>query len=390
MAQSPPRWILPAIVVGQLLATSVWFAVNAVIIDLQRYWGLSGGEGLLTTAVQLGFISGTLLFAVLGLADRFHPSRLFLGCALLAAVCNALVIALIDMLGVVLGLRFLVGFFLAGVYPVGMKIAAAWYHGGLGRALGFLVGALVLGTASPHLVQALGADWPWQGVLLATSVAAVLGGLLVARVPEGPHLARGGAVRFSGVLRAFRVPDFRAAALGYFGHMWELYAFWAFVPVWLMAWGVQGADLSLASFAIIALGAVGCAGGGYLAARVGSGRVALGQLAVSGSCCLLSPLLFFAPLPLLLGFLMLWGLTVAGDSPQFSTLSARHAPPAVVGSALTLLNSIGFGITVVSLSLLEALQHLLPPAWLLLPLALGPCIGLVFGRHLLRREVPVA
>lgn len=386
MERERPQWILPAIVIGQLLATSLWFAVNAVIVDLQSRWGISGGEGLVTTAVQLGFISGTLLFAVLGLADRFHPSRLFLLCASLAAVSNALVMVVADALGAVLALRFLVGLFLAGVYPVGMRIAAAWYRGGLGRALGFLVGALVLGTASPHLVQAIGADWPWQDVLAATSAAAFAGGLLVVCVPEGPYLVRGGTVRFGGVLQAFRVPEFRAAAFGYFGHMWEIYAFWAFVPVWLMAWGMQGPEHAAASFAVIALGALGCAGGGYLAARIGSGRVALGQLAVSGLCCLASPLLFLAPLPVLLAFLLLWGLTAAGDSPQFSTLSARRAPPAVVGSALTLLNSIGFGITVVSLSLLEALQHVLPPAWLLLPLALGPGIGLGFGRALFSRS----
>lgn len=379
-----PRWILPAIVVGQLLATSVWFAVNAVIVTLQPAWGVAGGEGVVTTAVQLGFISGTLGFAVLGLADRFHPSRLFLTCALVAAGANALVIAVADSFAAVLVLRFLVGFFLAGVYPVGMKIAAGWYRGGLGRALGFLVGALVLGTASPHLVQAIGAEWPWQTVLLTTSAAASAGGLLVALVPEGPHLTRGGAVRFRGVLAAFRRPGFRAAALGYFGHMWELYAFWAFVPVWLLAWGMQGPALSAASFAVIAVGALGCVGGGYVAARHGSGRVALLQLLISGLCCLASPLLYHAPQPLLLGFLLVWGLTVVGDSPQFSTLNARNAPQELVGSALTLVNSIGFGITVFSLSLLEWLQHVVAPQWLLLPLALGPLLGLFFGRPLLR------
>ena len=187
-----PRWILPAIVLGQLLATSVWFAVNAVIGALQPIWGIDGGEGIVTTAVQLGFISGTLSFAVLGLADRFHPSRLFLASAAVAAAANLAVIPLADAFAAVLVLRFLAGFFLAGVYPVGMRIAAGWYRGGLGRALGLLVGALVLGTASPHLLKAIGADWQWQWVMIGTSAAALGGGLLVALVPEGPQIVRGG------------------------------------------------------------------------------------------------------------------------------------------------------------------------------------------------------
>lgn len=383
-----PRWILPAIVLGQLLATSVWFAVNAVIGALQPLWGIEGGEGIVTTAVQLGFISGTLAFAVLGLADRFHPSRLFLASAAIAAAANLAVIPAAGAFEVVLALRFLSGFFLAGVYPVGMRIAAGWYRGGLGRALGLLVGALVLGTASPHLLQALGAEWQWQAVMIGTSAAALGGGLLVALVPEGPHLARGGPVRFGGVFTAFLRPSFRASALGYFGHMWELYAFWAFVPVWLAAYGVANAAVSATTFAVIGIGALGCAGGGYLAGRFGSGRVALAQLAVSGACCLLSPLLFHAPAAVLLPFLLLWGLTVAGDSPQFSTLNARNAPEGLVGSALTLVNSIGFAITIGSLTLLEYLQHELAPQWLLLPLLLGPAVGIVFGRRLARGDGP--
>lgn len=389
-ADRPVRrsWILPAIVVGQLLATSIWFAVNAVIGALQPLWGIEGGEGIVTTAVQLGFISGTLAFAVLGLADRFHPSRLFLLSASIAAAANVGVIPVAEHFGAVLVLRFLSGFFLAGVYPVGMKIAAGWYRAGLGRALGFLVGALVLGTASPHLLKAAGADWDWQAVMIGTSLAALIGGLVVALVPEGPHLARGGTVRFRGVLSAFRRPAFRASALGYFGHMWELYAFWAFLPVWMIAYGFEGPWMSATTFAVIAIGALGCAGGGFFARRFGSGRVALVQLFVSGACCLLSPLLFHAPPMLLLPFVLIWGVTVAGDSPQFSALNARNAPEGVVGSALTLVNSAGFAVTILSLGLLEYLQHQLAPAWLLLPLVLGPVIGLAIGRPLWRDAGP--
>ena len=379
--EAPPA-ALAAIVLGQVLATSVWFAPNAVIGALQSRWSVAGGAGLVTTAVQLGFIAGTLTYAVLGLADRFHPSRVFVLSAGLAAVANLAVVAFPGDLGGVLAARFVVGFFLAGVYPVGMKIAAGWYVGGLGRALGFLVGALVLGTASPHLVSGLGADWDWRWVLAVSSLAAIAGGLLVAAVPEGPHLKRGAPVRFGGVLGAFRRPGFRAAALGYFGHMWELYAFWAFVPVWLAAYGLADSARSLVSFAVIAAGAVGCVGGGLLVRRLGGGRVALGQLGVSGACCLVSPLAFHAPLVLVLPFLLLWGITVAGDSPQFSALNARNAPREVVGSALTLTNAIGFAVTIASLSLLDALHGSVAPAFLLLPLALGPGLGLWYGRRL--------
>jgi len=431
-----PRWILPAIVAGQLLATSIWFAANAVIGSLQDLWGIAGGEGTVTTAVQLGFIAGTLAYAVGGFADRFHPGNVFLVSASIGAAANAAVLIAPAEFSFVLAARFVAGFCLAGVYPVGMKIAASWYAGGLGRALGFLVGALVLGTASAHLLKGLGGAWDWRLVVAGTSVAALAGGLgralgflvgalvlgtasahllkglggawdwrlvvagtsvaalaggvLVRLVPEGPHLARGGPVRFRGVLGAFRDRGFRASACGYFGHMWELYAFWAFVPVWAAAHGFAGSALSLTAFAVIAAGAIGCAGGGYLVARLGGGRVALGQLSVSGACCVLSPLLLHAPTPIFVAFAVLWGVTVVGDSPQFSALSASFAPRALVGSALTLVNCIGFSISIASLSLLEVLQFVVPPEWLLVPLALGPAVGLWAGRPLLRHRPAAA
>lgn len=382
-------WILPAIVVGQLLATSTWFAANAVIDALQVLWAMEGGEGLVTTAVQLGFIVGTLVFAVVGVADRFHPGNVFLASTATGAAANAAVLIAPGDFTLVLAARFVVGFSLAGVYPVGMKIATGWYGGGLGWALGFLVGALVLGTASPHLLRAVGAYWDWRLVITGASLAALAGGLLVRLVPEGPDLTRGAPVRFSGVLDAFRQRCFRASALGYFGHMWELYAFWAFVPVWIGAHGMAGSALSGTAFAVIAAGFVGCAGGGLLVRRFGGGRVALGQLGLSTACCLVSPLMLYAPTPVFVAFLLVWGVSVVGDSPQFSALTAYFAPRAVVGSALTLVNSIGFAITIASLSLLESLQHAVPPAWLLFPLALGPLAGLLAGRPLLARD-PVA
>lgn len=383
---APPRWVLPAIVLGQVLATSTWFAPNAVIAELQTLWGIEGGVGLVTTAVQLGFILGTLGYAVLGLADRFHAGNVFLISALVGAGANALAVAAPGSLSLVLATRFVTGFCLAGVYPVGMRIAAGWYGGGLGRALGFLLGALVLGTASPHLLNAVGQQWDWRWVIAGSSLAAACGGLVVWRVPEGPHLTRGGPVRFSGVLGAFRRPAFRAAVLGYFGHMWELYALWAFMPLWLLARGFDATTAALLSFVLIGTGALGCALGGLLAGRIGSGAVALGNLGISGLCCLISPLAFLAPDAVFLAFIVIWGFAAAGDSPQFSALNAASAPPAVVGSALTLTNSLGFAVSIVSLFLLEWLQFLLPAQWLLLPLIAGPVLGLWYGRGLANRS----
>ena len=387
MPTARPAWILPAIVAAQLLATSLWFAPNAVLGELQAEWTISGGAGLVTAAVQLGFILGTLTFALLGIADRFRPGTVFLLAAGAGAAINVSILWFHTLFMPVLIARFLVGFCLAGVYPVGMRMAAGWYAGGLGRALGFLLAALVLGTALPHLLRALGTDWSWQSVLAGTSVLAVIAGILARTVPEGPHLARQGRLRFGGVFSALRVARFRAAAVGYLGHMWELYAFWAFIPLWLMAYGSLDDDgLALASFAVIAAGAFGCIGGGFLARRHGSGRVALAQLGTSGGCCLLSPLAFLAPPLVVAAFLGIWGLAVIGDSPQFSTLTAANAPSDRVGSALTLVNSAGFAMSMASLTLLEVLQHTVPAAWLFLALLPGPVAGLIAARALWLRD----
>jgi MFS family permease len=356
-----------------------------VLEDLQAQWGLPPEAlGYTTSAVQLGFIAGTLAFAFFAVADRVSPRLVFLLCALAGAAANAAVLALPPGLAGLLALRFATGFFLAGIYPVGMKIASGWYHKDLGNALGFLVGALVAGTAFPHLLRGLGQALPWQGVLLAASAVAGAGGLLMyALVPDGPHLAKGARFDPRALAAIFRVKAFRASAFGYFGHMWELYAFWAFVPWVLAARGVD--DVSLWSFAVIAAGALGCAAGGLASLRRGSAPVAFAQLAASGACCVLSPLFFFAPAPVFLAFLLFWGVVVVGDSPQFSALNAQSAPRSRVGSALTIANCIGFGITIFSIELLNTASRLLAPQWLYLLLAPGPVLGLLALRPLLRR-----
>lgn len=382
-----PRHILPVIVAAQFAGTSLWFAGNAVMPDLQRRAGLPvEALGDMTTAVQLGFIAGTLVFAFLALADRYSPRRIFLFSALLGAACNAAAYLAGPQLGPLLLLRFATGFFLAGIYPVGMKIASGWFDRDLGRALGFLVGALVLGTATPHLI---GHNLPWEGVMLCVSAIAACGGLLMyALVPDGPHLRAGARFDPAAVADIFRSPDFRGSSFGYFGHMWELYALWTFVPVYLGAYfgaGAGGARISLWSFLIIGAGAIGCIAGGLVSLRRGSARVAFWQLGASGICCLSSPLAFWLPEPAMLAFLVFWGIVVVGDSPQFSALNARYAPSHLVGSALTIVNCIGFAITIVSIQLLKGMLAMLGAQYLFLLLIPGPVLGLFALRRLVRR-----
>ena len=376
------KTVLPLIVLAQFCCTSVWFAGNAVLTDLIATFGLPAAAlGGLTSAVQFGFICGTLVFAVLAVADRFSPARVFCLSALAAASFNLCGTLDANTFPTLLGGRFLTGFFLAGIYPVGMKIAADHFSAGLGRSLGFLVGALVLGTAFPHLVKSMGGALPWRFILYFTSGIAALGGLcMLWFVPDGPYRRAGARPEFTAFLRVFRNRPFRAAAFGYFGHMWELYAFWAFVPVWIGAYFSGRAapvGLSLLSFGVIAAGGAACVLGGYLSGRFGVRRVAALALAASGLCCLLSPLFFVADPLLFLPFLLVWGMTVVADSPLFSTLVAGSAEPEVKGTALTIVNCIGFAITIVSLQLLSGVGEWLAPRWLFVFLLPGPVFGLL-------------
>ncbi|PTX15284.1 putative MFS family arabinose efflux permease [Pontibacter mucosus] len=388
IAAPAPARILPVIVLSQFAGTSLWFAGNAVLPELQASLGLKGEAlGLLTSSVQLGFILGTLCFAFFSLADRISPRLLFLLCSLLGALANVLLAGATSITGVLL-LRGITGFLLAGIYPVGMKIAASWYSGGLGKAIGYLVGALVLGTAFPYLLRGLGASLPWQTMLLAISILAAAGGLaMYLLVPNGPYLSKGARFEVGNMLRVFRVGELRAAALGYFGHMWELYTLWAFVPVILAYAFPEWApgQLSVFCFLVIAAGAVGCVAGGYLSQRWGSGRVAFVQLLLSGLCCVASVWVLQLP-QLLLPFLLFWGVVVAGDSPQFSALTARAAPPQLVGTALTVVTSIGFAITIVSIQLTGYLLSVMPLRGVFILLAVGPLLGLLSMRPLLRAK----
>jgi MFS family permease len=337
----------------------------------------------LTSAVQLGFITGTLVFAILGVADRFSPVRVFFTCALIAAVINALAcLSGIDAT-VILVLRYTTGFFLAGIYPVGMKIASDHYPQGLGKALGFLVGALVLGTSFPHLLKSMMATLPWRYVILSTSILAALGGCaMVLFVPDGPERKPGQALNPAAFLQSFGNRQFRAAAFGYFGHMWELYAFWAFVPVMLSSYNARFAtaalNVPLLSFLIIGIGALACAGSGIISKYMGVKNVATIALSISCACCLISPLFLFAGSAwVMTGFLLVWSIAVIADSPLFSTLVAQNADQRSKGTALTIVNCIGFAVTIVCIQLITALRTTENARYVYMLLAIGPVLGLL-------------
>lgn len=385
-----PYYILPLIVVSQFAGTSLWFAGNAILPDIQQQLLLGKAAlGDITSAVQLGFITGTLLFAIASVADRFSPSKVFFVSSLLAALSNCCVAWLVTDHFSLVGFRFMTGFFLAGIYPVGMKIAADWYEKGLGKALGFLVGALVLGTAFPYLLKAISLKLSWQTILFFTSAFAVLGGSLIFLfVKDGPYRKKSPGFHPKNITHIFRSKDFRSAAFGYFGHMWELYAFWAFVPV-MLALNNHGngetINIPLWSFVIISAGALSCVAGGYIAQKKGSARVAFYALAISGLCCFLSYWLLEAPTLIFLPFMILWGITVIADSPQFSALVAGTAPPEYKGTALTIVTCIGFAITIGSIQLLNFLfDHSSTGGHLFLMLGAGPLLGLIFLYRLLR------
>ncbi len=377
-----PKYILPVIVLAQFFCTSLWFASNGVIDDLVAQFQLPGSATAhLTSAVQFGFITGTLCFALLTIADRFSPSGVFLVSALLAGLFNATMIWSGHTLTNLLVLRFGTGFFLAGIYPVGMKIAADYFQKGLGLSLGYLVGALVVGTAFPHLLNSFSVGFSWQYVLLTTTALAWLGGIaMILLVPDGPYRKPGLRLDLSAFLKVFSDREFSSAAFGYFGHMWELYAFWAFVPFLLSSYADQhqsSYNLSWWSFWIIAVGGLACVIGGYISLRKGTKNIASKALTLSGLCCLLSPLMYNLPYPpVFIGFLLFWGMVVIADSPLFSTLVAGNANPEIKGTALTIVNCVGFAITIISIQLIQYLITLWDPQYVLVPLALGPLLGL--------------
>ena len=363
-------FLLPLIVFAQFAGTSLWFVVNAMGYAMQ---------GNVTSVIQFGFIAGTFLFSLLAVADRFPAPIVFFVSSALAALANFLLAQLIDQPFWLYLLRFCTGFFLAGIYPVGMKIAADLFPEKVGNALGYLVGALVLGTAFPFLLKDFLVRFEGNYILIATSMLALLGGFLVLVFVPGEKSPRSpSSMHIFSAFKLFRLRNFRAAAFGYLGHMWELYTFWALLPLLLTKYQKGNGPLfndSLWSFIIIGAGALSCVAGGILSKKWGSKKVAFYSLLLSGCCCILAPLFFNAHTVIFLSLMIIWGMTVVSDSPQFSALVAVSAPPEQKGTAITLVTCIGFSITIISIQFIYFLFDFIDE-YTLIFLAAGPLSGL--------------
>lgn len=357
---------------------SVWFAGSVALPAFRSGVPLTPAQvGWLTSAVQLGFVAGTLIAAVLNLPDIL-PSRWYVAAsALCAALANASLLVA-DGFAPALASRVLTGVALAGVYPPAMKMASTWFRDGRGLAIGTVVGALTAGKALPYLLS--GVHVSLGAAVLVPSGSALVAAVLVALAyRDGPHAfpARPFSWQLAGTV--MRDPMLRRISGGYFGHMWELYAFWAWLPAFLAASAVasgQGEVSKLWSFACIAIGAIGCVWGGWAADRVGRPRVVRTALVTSGACCLLSALVFGAPFGVVIVLCLVWGVAVIADSAQFSALVTEHAPPHAVGTALTLQTSLGFLLTIGSIQLLPVLAGVVGWRWTMMVLALGPAAGL--------------
>ncbi|MBM3217734.1 MAG: MFS transporter [Candidatus Rokubacteria bacterium] len=376
------RWRqLAYLSLAELGAFSLWFSASAVLPALTREWSLGdGGRAGLTLAVQLGFIVGTLVSAIGNLPDIWSPRRLMAASALVGALANAALALWVDTLTPALVLRFVTGAAMAGAYPPAMKIMATWFREGRGLAIGILVGALTVGSATPHLIRGATAVH-WRVTLLVASGLALLAAVLVmAIVREGPH--RFPSARFDArmALAVFRERGARLACFGYFGHMWELYAMWAWIGVFLAeSFAHAGTPLNpaTATFVVIGTGALGCYAAGAGADRWGRTTLTMAAMAVSGACAALIGLTFAAAPALTLAIAIVWGISVIADSAQFSTAITELSPPAYVGTALTTQTCVGFSITLISIWLIPLAVRAVGWRWAFAFLAIGPVLGVI-------------
>ena len=363
-----------------ILSMATWFSATAILAQLQSAYGLSdAAASWLTNAVQAGFVTGAIASSLSGLPDRVSGRALILTSALLAACANLAMLAAPGTAGL-LAARFVTGAALAGIYPTALKVIATWFATGRGIAMGAAVGALTLGSASPYLVKAVGADMPWQVVVLASSACALLAGILALAMRDGPHGALSRPFDRGEIARVLRNRPLMLANLGYFGHMWELYALWG----WFLSYAAAAAKHqplslppALLTFGVVAVGALGCVVGGIAGDRIGRTLTTGIAMAVSGSCALLIGAAFDGPSWLFVLIAAVWGISVIADSAQFSAMVSELSDRRSVGAALALQVGIGFALTIVSIRLLPQLATAIGWRWVFLMLCPGPYVGVV-------------